>query len=292
MEILNAILQGILQGITEFLPVSSSGHLSIYHFIQSWAAGEVSGTSTSAFTVLLHVGTLAAVCICYRTRIGRLIVECGHMIRDIFQGNFSFREMSYNRRFVVMLVVALCPLLVFYPLLKLTGLDAAGDDNDLIVEGFCFLFTAVILFLAARAARRNSQNRYITWQQALLIGIFQGLALMPGISRSGSTIAIALILGLSKATSTEFSFIMGIPTILAACLADLAELAGAEGTAAPLQLGPAIVGILVSAIVGIFAIKLLNLILKKNKFQYFSYYCGILGVICICLTIIHHATAG
>lgn len=262
-----------MQGISEFLPISSSGHLSVFQYM--------TGSQESAVTVLLHLGTLLAVFICYRHRIGKLILEFFQMIKDIFTGKFSFKNMSYNRNFIMMILLSLVPLLFFYFIKD--PIQATATDNNLYVEAFSFLVTGVLMFLAANAARRNSQQRDITWKIALAMGVMQGIAALPGVSRSGSTIAIALLLGLNKATATEFSFIMGIPAVLGANLVEFIDAFKGEG--GDLQLLPVLIGVIVSAVVGILAIRLLNLLIQKNKFQIFGYYCVAIGLICLIISI-------
>lgn len=273
MSIFEAIFQGILQGIAEFLPISSSGHLSVFQYI--------TGMQESAFVVLLHLGTLLAVFICYRKRIGKLIVEFIAMVKDIFKGKFSFKNMSYNRNFIWMVLLSLVPLLFFFFIKD--PIQATSTDNNLYVEAFSFIGTSVLMFLAANAAKKNSQSREITWKIALAMGIMQGVASLPGVSRSGSTLAIALLLGLNKATAVEFSFIMGIPAVLGANLFEFIDLF--KGETGNLELLPVLIGVVISAVVGILSIRLLNVLLKKDKFHIFGYYCLAIGLICLIISI-------
>lgn len=273
MSIFEAIFQGILQGIAEFLPISSSGHLSVFQYI--------TGMQESAFVVLLHLGTLLAVFICYRKRIGKLIVEFIAMVKDIFKGKFSFKNMSYNRNFIWMVLLSLVPLLFFFFIKD--PIQATSTDNNLYVEAFSFIGTSVLMFLAANAAKKNSQSREITWKIALAMGIMQGVAALPGVSRSGSTLAIALLLGLNKATAVEFSFIMGIPAVLGANLFEFIDLF--KGETGNLELLPVLIGVVISAVVGILSIRLLNVLLKKDKFHIFGYYCLAIGLICLIISI-------
>lgn len=273
MSIFEAIFQGILQGIAEFLPISSSGHLSVFQYI--------TGMQESAFVVLLHLGTLLAVFICYRKRIGKLIVEFIAMVKDIFKGKFSFKNMSYNRNFIWMVLLSLVPLLFFFFIKD--PIQATSTDDNLYVEAFSFIGTSVLMFLAANAAKKNSQSREITWKIALAMGIMQGVAALPGVSRSGSTLAIALLLGLNKATAVEFSFIMGIPAVLGANLFECIDLF--KGETGNLELLPVVIGVVISAVVGILSIRLLNVLLKKDKFHIFGYYCLAIGLICLIISI-------
>lgn len=278
MSILEAIFQGILQGIAEFLPISSSGHLSVFQYI--------TGTQESAFTVFLHLGTLFAVFLCYRKRIGKLIVAFFDMVKQIFSGKFSFKKMTYNQNFIWMILLSLVPLLGFFFIKD--PIQATATDDNLYVEAFSFLGTGVLMLLAAHAAKKESQNHNITWQIALAMGVIQGVAALPGVSRSGSTLAVALLLGLNKATAIEFSFIMGIPAVLGANLFEFIDLFKGEGTG--MEILPVMIGVVVSAIVGILSIRLLNVLVKNNKFQLFAYYCFALGIICLIISIIGSVT--
>ena len=156
MSFWNAILQGIIQGLTEFLPVSSSGHLSLYqHF-----TGQ-SGEAAGLFSILLHLGTLAAVCIAFWDTIWGMIVEFFRMIGDVLKGKFTFHTTDPNRRMIFMIVVALVPLLVFFFLRD--WYTSLSTDNDIIVEGLCFLATAGLLYLADHGAEGWLHGRGERW---------------------------------------------------------------------------------------------------------------------------------
>ena len=223
MEILKAILLGFLQGVTEFLPISSSGHLSVFqHFF-----GNVGGTSSLLFTVLLHMGTLIAVFVVYYKTIWGLIVEFFSTIKDIFTGKFKWSEMNENRRMLFMFVISCVPLL--FLLIPVGGdrriMDVLGglaDDNDILVEGVCFLFTAALLLVGSWRAKKVKARPQIGAKSALAVGVAQAFAAgFPGISRSGSTISTGMICGVSKEYMVRYSFILGIPAILAGILTQL-----------------------------------------------------------------------
>ena len=171
MEILKAILLGFLQGVTEFLPISSSGHLSVFqHFF-----GNVGGTSSLLFTVLLHMGTLIAVFVVYYKTIWGLIVEFFSTIKDIFTGKFKWSEMNENRRMLFMFVISCVPLL--FLLIPVGGdrriMDVLGglaDDNDILVEGVCFLFTAALLLVGSWRAKKVKARPQIGAKSALAVG--------------------------------------------------------------------------------------------------------------------------
>jgi undecaprenyl-diphosphatase len=280
MQILNAIFQGIIQGITEFLPVSSSGHLSIYQYFFQKGGGE------SFFSVMLHIGTLIAVFIAFRKEIWEYIKNFCLIVKDIFTGKFSYKSLSTEKKNVLMIFVALIPLLIVYPFKD--KLEAIAENNTIWEEGIFFLITATVLFIASRIAKKESDREDITVKMALIIGIAQAVAVLPGISRSGSTIAVALILGLSKKSAFDFSFILGIPAVLGAALLDILDVV--KGNLQPdVPILSVVIGIIVSAVVGIFAIKALRYILVKDKFQLFSYYTAFVGLFCILGPFIYHA---
>lgn len=152
------------------------------------------------------------------------------------------------------------------------------SNKHLIVIGFCFLYTAVILFLSDRCGKGTREPKDITVKNALTVGIFQGIALMPGISRSGSTIASGLFSGFTRETAVKYSFILGIPTILGGCLLEVKD-AAAEGI--EFDFLPMLIGFVVSAVVGICAIRMVNWLVKSEKFKIFAVYTLLLGLFVI-----------
>lgn len=266
MSVLEAIIQGIIQGLTEFLPVSSSGHLSVFqHFFG------INGEEAVLSTIVMHMGTLVAVFIAFRKKIFALIKEFFSMIKDIFTGKFSYKEMNGNRRMIVMIIVSILPLFVFYIFKDFFA--GLSSDNDIMVEGFAFIYTSVLLYIADRHSNGTKTAGETTVKSALTIGAFQGIALVPGISRSGSTISGALLTGMKREDAVEYSFILGIPVIFAGALVEFKDV----GTAASESLGVLIIGFVVSAVVGYLAIGLLKWLIKYNKFRVFSIYTFILG---------------
>ena len=247
MEILKAILLGFLQGVTEFLPISSSGHLSVFqHFF-----GNVGGTSSLLFTVLLHMGTLIAVFVVYYKTIWGLIVEFFSTIKDIFTGDRRIMDV----------------------------LGGLADDNDILVEGVCFLFTAALLLVGSWRAKKVKARPQIGAKSALAVGVAQAFAAgFPGISRSGSTISTGMICGVSKEYMVRYSFILGIPAILAA---NVMEIKDAVALGEQIDILPVIIGVVTAAVVGFAAIKALEWLVKIDKFKIFGYYCLVLGVVVI-----------
>lgn len=280
MSIINAIFQAIIQGLTEFLPVSSSGHLGlIQHFTGT------NGEESVFLSVMLHLGTLIAVFIAFYKLIFALIFEFFRMIGDIFTGKFKWKKMNAERRMIFMLVFATLPLIIIYIFKDI--FVSVASDNDIVVEGVCFLFTSVLLFLSDRCIKGTKTGAEMTTGDAFTIGIFQSVAILPGVSRSGSTIASGLLCGLSKETAVQFSFLLGIPPILAGAVLDAKDVAANN---VQMEWVPVILGMLVAAVVGFFAIKLLRWILKTDKFQIFAIYTLILGLFTICAGIYEYAT--
>ena len=280
MNIFEAIMQGIIQGLTEFLPVSSSGHLSLYqHFTGN------SGEVALLFSAVLHLGTLVAVFTAFRKTIWELIKELGFMIKDIFTGKFKWKEMNPPRRAIIMMIISLLMLIPFY--IFKDFFEGVSEDSDIIVEGICFLYTATILFLSDRCVKGNKKFGDITVKNAVTVGAFQGVALLPGVSRSGSTISGGLFCGFERETAVQYSFILGIPAILGGCLLQVKDAVDQKAMdIEPLNFA---VGFIVSAIVGICAIKMVNWLVKSDKFKIFAVYTLILGVVVIGIGIFEHA---
>lgn len=280
MEILKAILLGFIQGVTEFLPISSSGHLSVFqHFF-----GTVGSDSSLLFTVLLHMGTLLAVFFVYYKTIWGLIVEAFRLIKDIFTGKFKWKEMNENRRMLFMFVISCLPLLLLLiPVgndMKLMDvLGSLADDDDIFVEGVCFLITAALLLLGSWRAKNVEARPQIGTKSAFAVGFAQAVAAgFPGISRSGSTISTGMLCGVSKEYMVRYSFILGIPAILAA---NVMEIKDAVELGGQIDILPVIIGVATAAIVGFAAIKALEWLVKIDKFKVFGYYCLALGVLVI-----------
>ena len=275
-EILKALLQGIIQGLTEFLPISSSGHLSLFqHF-----TGQ-NGQGAMFFTVMLHMGTLLALFIAYHKLIIELIMELFRTIGAIFTGKFSYRQAGEKRRMVIMLILSLVPLILFFFVRNF--FTSLAEDNDIIVEGVCFLFTGSLLFLADRCIKGKKTALEMKPRDALSIGIMQGIAGLPGVSRSGATISTGLLSGLSREYAVQFSFIMGIPAVLAATAVELSD---AMKEKIEINIVPLLVGVVAAVVVGFFAIRLITWLVKTNRFKIFAYYTLALGAIVLVIGII------
>ena len=276
MSIFDAVIQGIIQGLTEFLPVSSSGHLSLYqHFTGN------SGEAAGIYSILLHLGTLLAVMIAFWKDILDMIKEFFSMAKEIVTGKFDKENMTGSRRMIFLLIISLVPLCFFYFISDFY--NSLSTDNDIIVEGLCFLFTAVLLIVSGKCVKTGGATaENMSWKQALGMGIMQGIAPLPGLSRSGSTISTGLILGVSREQAVAFSFIMGVPAVLAA---NILEVPAAISGEVEINWLAAITGMVVSLIVGIGAIKTVKLLVKNDKFTKFAWYLIPLGVIIVAIGI-------
>lgn len=274
MSIIEAVLQGILQGLTEFLPVSSSGHLSLFQHFTG-----LDGEGAVTMTIVFHLGTLAAVFVAFWDKIKKLIAEAFRMLGDIFTGKFKWKTMNPERRMIMMIIVSILPLFGFY--IFRDFFERLSSDSDIIIEGIAFLYTSALLFLSARSGRGGEHSKAAktagetTVPAALTIGVFQGIALVPGISRSGSTISAALFTGMKREDAVEYSFILGIPVILAGAVVKLGEASSAEISA---NLIPLLIGFAVSAVAGYFAISLIKKLVVNDKFHLFGWYTLILGI--------------
>lgn len=301
MTVFEAIIQGIIQGATEFLPVSSSGHLSISKHLFGI---ELPGI---LFDIMLHLGTLVAVVFVYRKLIWRLLKEFGSLCVDVVHGKFKWSEMNHDRRLIFMLIIGLLPLFLLFAPIPGTGMqlkdlsDQLGSDSSMLAEGLALLATSALLFLGIRADRlthkktiqdrqgkrvQNPGRKKLHTVDAIVIGFTQCVAaVFPGLSRSGSTLSVGLLRGINQQTALDYSFVLGIPAIAAAAVVSLKDL-GSDGAA--IGVAPLIAGVITAAIVGFLAIKLLKWIVTTNKLTIFAYYTLIAGTLVTVLGIIEH----
>ena len=275
MSIFEALIMGLVQGLTEFLPVSSSGHLVIFSQLLNLNIDE-----SNAFNVLLHVATFISVCFVYYKDVSELIKEFFLMIADICRGRFDF-ERPY-RRMLIMLIIATIPAIVVGFIFKLLDLDAAL--SNVLTVGIMLLFTSALMYLIDKFEEGSLDASNTKYKSALWVGVMQACALMPGLSRSGSTITAARALGYKKDFAIKFSFLMSLPAILGAAVLEGAELVLNGGFS--VELAPLMVGFIAAAISGILAIKFLINLLNKNKFYIFSIYCGLVGIISVIISFI------
>ena len=307
MSIFDAIIQGIVQGLTEFLPVSSSGHLAITQHILG-----TSGDGNLFFNVMLHVGTLVAVIAFYYKLIWSLIKEFFSMIKDIFTGKFKWSKMNYERNLIMMLIIGLIPLfLLFIPIpgtaMKIKDLaEVLSASPILLVTAISLLVTSALLTVGIICNRRNSTKggkhlkgagktgsngrESYTILDAVCVGLMQvAAAVFPGLSRSGSTLAVGEMRGINKQKALDYTFVLGVPSIVAAAL-----LEGIDAIKSPeginVEIGVIIAGVIASAVVGYLAIVIFKWFLKSDKMSIFVIYTAIVGIAFIVISIIEMNT--
>ena len=273
MTYFKAIILGLVQGLAEFLPISSSGHLALLQGLFG-----IEGESVLLFAVLLHVGTLVSVFICYWKDISELVVELFITIKDIFTGKGLRLNERPVRKLGVMIIDATIPTAVIGVLFN----DLFESFYSSIVAiGTGFIVTGVLMFLAERMGSANRGIEQMNFRNALFIGILQGVAICPGVSRSGSTLIGGLTTGLRREFAVKFAFLISIPSILGSVVLEVPDAVKAGLDTA--IIGPVAAGVLVAAVSGIIAIKGMIKIVSGKKLSYFSYYVWILGVITIAL---------
>ncbi len=258
MNYLDALILGAVQGLTEFLPVSSSGHLEIGKAL----LGDQSIPEESLlFTVVVHFATALSTIIVFRKD-----------ILEIFQGLFQFKwneEFKYSLKIILSMVPAVFIGLVFSDQLE------SLFSGDILFVGFMLIITALLLWLADKA-KKNTKK--VSFQNAFVIGVAQTIAILPGISRSGATIATSVLLGIDRARAARFSFLMVVPLILGKMAKDI--LSG-EITTETANLGILLAGFAAAFVFGIIACTWMIAIVKKSKLSYFAIYCFVIGVISI-----------
>lgn len=286
MTFLQAIILGIVQGLTEFLPVSSSGHLAIMKNLL-----HMNLETGILYDVLLHVATLIAVCAVMYKDIIKLIMEFIYIVKDLFMnlvvffsniGNENGKN-DYNeimstpyRRFVVMVIVSTIPTGIIGFLLN----DIIETvESELLVPGICLLGTAIIILISDFITERGKKAKDVTFGDAFAIGTAQGIATLPGLSRSGTTIAACLLCGFDRKFAVKYSFIMSIPAILGALVLKIAK-ASSESISGG-EIASYIVGMIIAAVVGYFALVFTIRIVQKKSFKFFGFYCFGIGAVSI-----------
>ena len=275
MTYLEAIVLGLIQGLTEFLPVSSSGHLAILQYFF-----DINGDSVVIFTIILHVGTLLSVFFMYWRDIIELIIELFKTIGDIFRGRGLRLDERPVRRLGVMIIIASIP----------TGIIGILFNDffeslytNLIPIGIGLIVTGILLWYAESIKVGYKDEKSMSFPNALLIGVLQGMAICPGISRSGSTLVGGLTSKLDKDFALKFAFLLSIPAILGSLIFEVGDdaMSGVIGE----SMGPVIVGGLVAAISGVFAIKTMVKAVRNNNLKRFSIYVWIVGILIILISL-------
>ena len=273
MTWLSAIIMGLVQGIAEFLPISSSGHLAIAeHLLNMQGASEI----PQFYDVLLHLGTLVAVFIAYWDEIYDMIVEFFAGVGDLVH-HTTPRVVPPARRMILLVIVGTLPLFAVLPIRK----TVQGLGDNMYFVGAALIFTGFLLFLCDRVRRGRKTERSATWLDALLVGVGQAVATLPGVSRSGMTITAGCFVGYERRFAVRFSFLLSIPAVLGANILSIKDAvqAGIVGAEVPMYL----VGVAVAAVTGYLCIRLLKYIADKGRFGAFAYYCWAAGVLTLVL---------
>lgn len=263
MSFLEALILGIIQGLTEFLPVSSSGHLEIVKALQGQ---ELSGESSMLMTVVVHFATALSTVIVFRKD-----------ILEIFRGLFQFKvneEFMFAVKIVISMVPAAVVGVVFNEEIE------SFFDGQLLIVGMMLIVTGLLLFLADRA---KNTTKKVSVGNAIIIGIAQAIAILPGISRSGATIGTSVLLGIDRTRAARFSFLMVVPLIFGKMAKDMMSpefkevmAGGSESTVSFFALS---VGFVAAFVTGIIACTWMISLVKKSKLSYFSYYCFVIGIV-------------
>lgn len=274
MIILYAALLGLVQGVAEFLPISSSGHLALLENLLG-ETGLMELDGSAFFNILLHLATLVAVLIAYWPDIVDIFFELGDMAGDLFHGRGLSARDKPTRRLIYMILLATVPLFVIVPFN-----DQIESLNSLPwFIGAALIVTGTLLFVSDRLPRGKKTVRTMTWLDALIIGIAQAFATVPGLSRSGTTISAGMARGLRRSFAVRFSFLMSLVSVSGAVMLEVLDVLQ-EGINTALLPAYA-VGMLVAGVTGYFSIRLLQRIVKKGRFGGFAYYCWFVGAVSI-----------
>ena len=291
MKVLQAIIMGLIQGLTEFLPVSSSGHLALIKAIFGLE------TDTGIlFDVLLHVATLISITVVFYKDVFRLVIEFFYMCADLFKncviffksitnngGDEMYEKIISNpyRKFDILLILSTIP----------TGIIGIFMDDvveysskNLLITGICLLGTGVILLISDFLPDKGKRIKEVNYGNALAVGFTQGIATLPGLSRSGTTITACLLCGFDRKFAAKYSFIMSMPAILGALVLELTKI-GDESVGAG-DVGCYFLGMIIAGVIGFIALKITMKLVVSKYFRYFAFYCFGVGVISIIVFLI------
>ncbi len=269
MTYLMSVILGAVQGVAEFLPISSSGHLTLLQYFFGME------NTDNLFNILLHFATLLAVCVVYFQDIAEMVTEFFALLGDLIKGRRSEGNPPEARRMILLLIVGTLPL--FVVLLVKDYVEALG--NTPVFVSCALLVTGCILFFSDRMGRGHKTARNATLKDVLLVGLAQGLATVPGISRSGSTISAGMACGFDRKFAVRYSFLMSLPAVLGATILEVVDVVQSGAGIPEGMLPKYLLGMAVASVVGYFSIKLVNLLASKGKFGAFAYYCWAAGII-------------
>lgn len=267
MSWLEALILGIIQGLTEFLPVSSSGHLEIGHALLG-----VSGDENLTFAIIVHAATVFST-----------LFVLWQEVSQLFQGTFTTLQWNKEKDYVAKILVSMIPVFIVGMFFKDQVESFFG--NGLLLVGICLLVTAVLLALSEWLQKlRQGEGHEVTYKDAIIIGIAQAFAVLPGLSRSGTTIATGLLCGVKKESVAKFSFLMVLIPILGEAFLDMLKLVNGELTS-DLGLVPAVVGFVAAFLTGCFACRFMIEIVRRQRLIWFAVYCAIIGSMTIVATL-------
>ena len=264
MSYIEAIILGIIQGLTEFLPVSSSGHLEL---AKALFEDNLLPNESLTFTVVLHFATALSTLVVFRAE-----------VIEIFKGLFQFKwneELQFSLKIILSMIPAVLAGLFFEDQFE------SFFGGQILLVGFMLIITSLLLLFADKA---KSTTKNVSFFNAIVIGISQALAMLPGISRSGATISSSVLLGIDREKAARFSFLMVVPLIFGKISKDV--LSGSINFQSN-QIGVLSIGFLASFIAGLFACKWMLAIVKKSKLSYFALYCFIVGIVAIAVTLLN-----
>lgn len=275
MSYLQAVILGLIQGLTEFLPVSSSGHLALLqHFFG------ITGDDVLLFTVLLHVGTLISVFFMYWRDLIDLIKEFFIALADLVTGKGLRLEERPTRKLGLLIIAATIPTAI---------IGFAFNDffeslySNILFIGIGFMITGTMMFLSEKFGSNSRDLEHMNFRNAIFIGIMQGIAICPGISRSGSTLVGGLTTGLKRDFAVRFAFLISVPAIMGSAVLEGKD--ALEAGIDPSVIGPVLAGMVVAAVSGVVAIKAMIKVVSDKKLKYFSYYVWVLGIAVIAYSV-------
>ncbi len=271
---MSAIL-GFVQGVAEFLPISSSGHLTLFqHFFGL-------EETDNLFNILLHFATLLAVCLYYFQDVTDMILEFFRGVAALFSRTPSRRNPPEARRLVLLIIVGTLPLFLVLPVED--KIEALGSSP--VFVSIALILTGCILYLSDRMGGGRKNARNATIKDVLLVGVAQGCATVPGLSRSGCTISAGMALGFDRKFAVRYSFLLSLPAVLGATLLKVVKTLKAAEPIADGLLPKYLLGMVIAGVVGYFSIRLVNLLASKGKFGAFAYYCWAAGAVSLALSI-------
>ena len=271
MTYFSSFLLGLVQGVAEFLPISSSGHLAIAQNLLN-----IKAEVPEFFDVLLHLGTLVAVFVAYWRDICDMVVELIHGVSDLAHGTTP-KQVPPARRLILLIIISTLPLFAVLPIHK----KVQALSNNMIFIGAALVVTGFLLFACDLVRKGRKTERNATVLDVLVVGVGQAIATMPGISRSGMTITTGCFMGFERKFAVRYSFILSIPAILGANILSLKDALG--GTVIWSEVPVYLAGVIVAAVVGYACIRLLKMIADKGKFGAFAYYCWAAGLLTVIL---------